>query len=133
MICHLHVCRLNHAGVQVCPVESLVCEVNCESVGSAHFVHQSHDVTAVHVSSSYPGSTSPFSPVHVPANKNYLLVCKSNKTRMNFTHHHTNKYVLNLAKIAHFQLLSLGRLINNKKTCSINHKDILTKYKKNKQ
>ena len=61
----LHVGALDHARVQVGPVESMVHVVDGQSVGPAHFVHQGGDGAAVHVGSGYPGPTAPLRPEHV--------------------------------------------------------------------
>lgn len=60
-----HVGRLDHVGVQVGPVETLVGVVDGEVVGPAHLVHQRHAVGPVHEGPHDPGLAAPLGPVDV--------------------------------------------------------------------
>ena len=65
-LCTLHVTGLNHARVQVSPVEPLVDVVDSEAIGAALLLHQGHDVAPIHVRPGDPGPATPLCPVHEP-------------------------------------------------------------------
>ena len=68
----LHVGALDHARVQVGPVQPVVQVIYGEAVGPAHFIHQGPDDAAVHVGPGDPRPTAPLRPIHVPGGRRTL-------------------------------------------------------------
>lgn len=60
-----HVGGLNHVGVQVSPVQSLVGVVNSEVIGPAHLVYQRHAIGPIHEGPHDPRLAAPLSPIDV--------------------------------------------------------------------
>lgn len=60
-----HVGRLNHVGVQVSPVQSLVGIINGEVVGPTHLVYQCHTIGPIHEGPHNPWLATPLGPVDV--------------------------------------------------------------------
>lgn len=60
-----HVGGLNHVGVQVSPVQSLIGIINREVIGPAHLVYQRHAIGPIHEGPHDPWLAAPLSPVDV--------------------------------------------------------------------
>lgn len=60
-----HVGGLNHVGVQVSPVQSLVGVINGEVVGPAHLVYQCHTIGPIHEGPHDPWLATPLGPVDI--------------------------------------------------------------------
>lgn len=60
-----HVGGLNHVGVQVGPVQSLVGVIDGEVIGPAHLVYQRHAIGPIHEGPHDPWLAPPLGPVDV--------------------------------------------------------------------